>query len=132
VDRGKVTALDLVQHGLADDAEDRGGLVQFDPALGDLGDDTVADGLVDPDPPGCVRSELLTSEKPVPNDKNPAARAGAEALGRSRGGLTTKIHLVAARPRGNRQRPAPSCQGAGPLRVWWMPGCAPPITPAWF
>jgi transposase len=33
-----------------------------------------------------------------PNDKNPrAAGPGREALGRSRGGLTTKIHLVADR-----------------------------------
>ena len=32
-----------------------------------------------------------------PNDKNPAARPGREALGRSRGGLSTKIHLAADR-----------------------------------
>ena len=31
------------------------------------------------------------------NDKNPAARPGREALGRSRGGLGTKIHLTADR-----------------------------------
>jgi hypothetical protein len=31
------------------------------------------------------------------NDKNPAARPGREALGRSRGGLSTKIHLAADR-----------------------------------
>jgi hypothetical protein len=31
------------------------------------------------------------------NDKNPAARPGREALGRSRGGLGTKIHLAADR-----------------------------------
>ncbi len=33
----------------------------------------------------------------LPNDKNPAAAAGREALGRSRGGLTTKVHLAADR-----------------------------------
>jgi transposase len=34
----------------------------------------------------------------LPNDKNPVARrAGREALGRSRGGLSTKIHLTADR-----------------------------------
>jgi transposase len=33
----------------------------------------------------------------APNDKNPAARAVREALGRSRGGLGTKIHLTADR-----------------------------------
>jgi transposase len=31
------------------------------------------------------------------NDKNPAARPGREGLGRSRGGLSTKIHLAADR-----------------------------------
>ena len=31
------------------------------------------------------------------NDKNPAARLGREGLGRSRGGLNTKIHLAADR-----------------------------------
>ena len=31
------------------------------------------------------------------NDKNRAARPGREALGRSRGGLSTKIHLAADR-----------------------------------
>jgi hypothetical protein len=33
----------------------------------------------------------------LPNDNKPAARPGGEALGRSRGGLTTKIHLAADR-----------------------------------
>jgi transposase len=33
----------------------------------------------------------------LPNDKNPRAGAGREALGRSRGGLTTKVHLAADR-----------------------------------
>ena len=32
-----------------------------------------------------------------PNDKNPAAGPGREALGRSRGGLSTKVHLAADR-----------------------------------
>jgi transposase len=32
-----------------------------------------------------------------PNDKNPAARPGREALGRSSGGLSSKIHLAADR-----------------------------------
>jgi len=60
-----------------------------------------------PIPPWCGR----TSTPPGPatrcprswprgapsNDKNPAARPGREALGRSRGGLSTKIHLAADR-----------------------------------
>lgn len=52
MDGGEVTSLDLVQHGLAGEAEDLGSLVQSDPALEDFGDDTVADGLVDPDRQG--------------------------------------------------------------------------------
>jgi len=43
----------------------------------------------------CPRS---WSRGAVPNDKNlPTGRAGREALGRSRGGLTTKIHLAVYR-----------------------------------
>jgi transposase len=33
----------------------------------------------------------------LPNDKNPPAGPGREALGRSRGGLSTKIHMAADR-----------------------------------
>jgi transposase len=52
-------------------------------------------------PPWSARTSTL----PVParpggaltNDKNPATAAGREALGRSRGGLTTKVHLAADR-----------------------------------
>ena len=40
---------------------------------------------------------LSWSRGASPNDKNPRARAGREALGRSRGGLGTKIHLAADR-----------------------------------
>ena len=40
----------------------------------------------------------MTPQGAPPNDKNPgAAGPGREALGRSRGGLTTKIHLAADR-----------------------------------
>ena len=67
-----------------------------------------ATGRSAPIPPWCAP----TSTPPAPggcrprtwpqgasaNDKNPAAgQAGREALGRSRGGLSTKIHLVADR-----------------------------------
>ena len=49
-------------------------------------------------PPGpgtrCLRS---WSRGALPNDKNLVARAVREALGRSRGGLSTKIHLAADR-----------------------------------
>ena len=43
-----------------------------------------------------ARSPALTrSRGALPNDKNPGGGPGREALGRSRGGLTTKIHLAA-------------------------------------
>jgi transposase len=46
-----------------------------------------------------ARSRPLTAARgALPNDKNPGAGGpGREALGRSRGGLTTKIHLAADR-----------------------------------
>jgi transposase len=37
------------------------------------------------------------SQGALPNDKNPAARSARDALGRSRGGVSTKIHLAADR-----------------------------------
>lgn len=37
------------------------------------------------------------SQRAPPNDKHQGARTGREALGRARGGLTTKVHLVADR-----------------------------------
>src|SRR6478609_2311811 len=54
-----------MQHGLAGHPESLGGFVEPDPAVGDVGPDAVADGLVDPDPPRCARSELFTGEEPV-------------------------------------------------------------------
>lgn len=45
---------------------------------------------VAPCPQNCARGAL-------PNDKKAAVAPGREGLGRSRGGLTTKIHLVADR-----------------------------------
>jgi transposase len=48
--------------------------------------------------PGRARSRPLTCPGGArPNDKNSGSGPGREALGRSRGGLSTKIHLVADR-----------------------------------
>lgn len=52
VDGGEFAALDLVQHRLPGHSQGLGGLVEAEPAFGDLGSDPVAQGLVDPDPPG--------------------------------------------------------------------------------
>jgi hypothetical protein len=65
-----------------------------------------------------------------PNDKNPAARPGREALGRSRGGLSTKIHLAA----GHRCRPVsriltPGQHGDCPQFIPLLAAARPPSTP---
>ena len=92
-----------------------------------------ATGRSAPIPPWCAP----TSTPPAPagrrprtwpqgasaNDKNPAAgQAGREALGRSRGGLSTKIHLVGHR-RGPHPHPDP-----GPARR--LPAVHPADEPA--
>jgi len=58
-DGGELAALDLVQHGLAGDAEGGCGLVEGQPAVGHLGPELVAESLVDADAPGRARGELL-------------------------------------------------------------------------
>jgi predicted transposase YbfD/YdcC len=65
VDGVELAALDLVQHGLAGDAEARGGLAEGQPAVGCLGPDPVAELLVDADLPGCSGGELLAGDEAV-------------------------------------------------------------------
>src|SRR5580693_5017702 len=65
VDGVELAALDLVQHGLAGDAEAGGGLAEGQPAVGGLGADPVAELLVDADLPGCSRGELLAGDEAV-------------------------------------------------------------------
>ncbi len=65
VDGVELAALDLVQHGLAGDAEAGGGLAEGQPAVGGLGPDPVAELLVDADLPGCSGGELLTGDEAV-------------------------------------------------------------------
>src|SRR6266567_3384500 len=65
VDGGEFAALDLVQHGLAGDAEAGGGLAEGQPAVGGLGPDPVAELLVDADLPGCSGGELLAGDEAV-------------------------------------------------------------------
>src|SRR5712671_1666546 len=65
VDGVEFAALDLVQHGLAGDAEAGGGLAEGQPAVGGLGLDPVAELLVDADLPGCSRGELLAGDEAV-------------------------------------------------------------------
>jgi hypothetical protein len=65
VDGVELAALDLVQHGLAGDAEAGGGLAEGQPAVGCLGPDPVAELLVDADLPGCSGGELLAGDEAV-------------------------------------------------------------------
>ena len=65
VDGVELAALDLVQHGLAGDAEAAGGLAEGQPAVGCLGPDPVAELLVDADLPGCSGGELLAGDEAV-------------------------------------------------------------------
>src|ERR1039457_833342 len=65
VDGVEFAALDLVQHGLAGDAEAGGGLAEGQPAVGGLGPDAVAELLVDADVPGCSGGELLAGDEAV-------------------------------------------------------------------
>ncbi len=57
--------MDLVQHGLAGDAEVGGGLAEGQPPVGGLGPEAVAELLVDADLPGCSRGELLAGDEAV-------------------------------------------------------------------
>jgi DDE_Tnp_1-associated/Transposase DDE domain len=65
VDGVELAALDLVQHGLAGDAEVAGGLAEGQPAVGCLGPDPVAELLVDADLPGCSGGELLAGDEAI-------------------------------------------------------------------
>src|SRR4249920_3855671 len=65
VDGVELAALDLVQHGLAGEAEAGGGLAEGQPAVGGLGPDPVAELLVDADLPGCSGGELLAGDEAV-------------------------------------------------------------------
>ena len=64
VDGVELAALDLVQHGLAGDAEAGGGLAERQPAVGGLGPDPVAELLVDADLPGCSGVSCSPVTKP--------------------------------------------------------------------
>jgi len=65
VDGVELAALDLVQYGLAGDAEVAGGLAKGQPAVGCLGPDAVAELLVDADLPGGSGGELLAGDEAV-------------------------------------------------------------------
>jgi hypothetical protein len=66
VDGVEFASLDLMQHSLAGDPEDLGGVREPYPALRDGGGDPVTDSLVDPDPPrsaGVEQEQRLLSKR---------------------------------------------------------------------
>jgi hypothetical protein len=81
VDGVELAALDLVQHGLAGDAEVAGGLAEGQPAVGCLGPDAVAELLVDADLPGCSGSELLAGDEAVAQPPVDGGAGDAELAG---------------------------------------------------
>jgi hypothetical protein len=64
VDGVELAALDLVQHGLAGDAEVAGGVAEEKPTVGCLGPDAVAGLLVDADLPGAPGVSCSPVTKP--------------------------------------------------------------------
>jgi hypothetical protein len=64
-DSGELTALDLVQHGLAGGAQGGRGLVEGKPASGYLRPDLVAQGPIEADSPRRCRGELLAGDVSV-------------------------------------------------------------------
>jgi hypothetical protein len=80
-DGASFAALDLVQHGLAGDAEAFGGLGEGDEAVGDVGDEARADLVGQADAPGCVGGGLLAGQQPVPEPAADRERRDAELLG---------------------------------------------------
>ena len=62
----KFAALDLVQHRLAGHPEDLGGLIEPDPAVGDVGDDAATSSSVMRMCQGPLGCELFADEEPVP------------------------------------------------------------------
>jgi len=60
-----LAALDLMQHGLARDAEPARGFLEGDEPVRDVGHEAGADVIGEPDPPGCVGGRLLAGQQTV-------------------------------------------------------------------
>ena len=90
VDGGEFTALDLVQHGLAGDAECFGCLIEGEPSVGGVGHDLVAELGGDPQSPGSTDGELFTGDEPGVEPAMDGALVDAEDLL----GLVDRDHVV--------------------------------------
>ena len=115
VDGGELAALDLVQHGLPGDAEDFGGLVQRQPAVGDVGADLAAQRLGDADLPGGAGGELLAGDEAVPQPPVDGGLVHAEDLrGLGNGGHDVIVPGAADISRAGRG--SAGCRGSGAAR----------------
>src|SRR3954470_19474144 len=73
VDGLRFARWDFVQQGLPGAPECRGGLVEAEPAVGNLGSDPITQGLVDADAPGRAGGDLFGGEESV---ADPAVQGG--------------------------------------------------------
>ena len=124
LDGSELAALDLVQDGLAGDAERLGCGIERYVAVGDVGDEAGADLVGQADPPGCVRCGLLAGQQAGFEPAVDRAVGDAEldgglldreevagGIGRRRGGdLVALAHVLDARF--GEQQP-----GAGPAAL---------------
>jgi hypothetical protein len=65
VDGAQLAAVDTLQHGLAGDAESRGGDLDRDPACGGVVGDEIADRRGEADLPGSAGGDLLAGDESV-------------------------------------------------------------------
>src|ERR1039458_3384912 len=77
MDRVAVSGADLVEHGLAGDAESAGGFVELDVTVGGVGHETGSRLVAEADAPWCVRRGLLCGEQALGQPS--ADRLGADA-----------------------------------------------------
>ncbi len=132
VDGVDLAALDLVQHGLAGDAEHLGGLAEGQPAGGDVRLDAVAQGLVDADPPGRAGG-LLAGEEAVPQPPVDRGLVDAEELRGVRDaghdGILSAGTDISVRSGAVRDA-AGAAQGADPVAGPGQPGRGAAVLPA--
>jgi hypothetical protein len=82
LDCSSLAALDLMQHGLAGDAEPLRGLIEPDVAVGHVRDEPSAHLVGESDPPRCLRGYLLAGEQAVLEPAADRRTGHAELAGR--------------------------------------------------
>ena len=80
-DRSPLAALDLMQHGLASDAEPFRGLIEPNEAVGNIRDEPAPGVFGESDPPGRLRGYLLAGEQAVLEPASDGRAGHAELAG---------------------------------------------------